>query len=256
MLIVEWLRREKAMENDNIAGYRHWHELLDAICIRQGHLDNMALAEELCLASGSKSQESFEATLRNLHNWRNGTHVPRRRNFLLLTKVLQIESREDLSAGWNALYQEARKPAETGANDSKIDNGRTQIRQLQLMLAGTVICLIGLAGTLAYLLLSPAPQSTGYPEIEYHRLVTLGVGDSEIIHGRRGACGEMPPAWEVTRKDLPDIDIGSWSDGGIGLRNSRSCGGPTPARALMFTATAPGRTDFDLYSDPITIRVE
>lgn len=92
-------------------------------------------------------------------------------------------------------------------------------------------------------------------QIYWRELAELAVGQSAVIHGKRGRCGEPPPSWAETFEDLPGLSTGRWSDGGVGYRVSRSCGGPTPARAVVFTATQPGEDRFILYEDPITLRV-
>ena len=92
--------------------------------------------------------------------------------------------------------------------------------------------------------------------VYWRELSELKVGDSVVIHAKRGRCGEQPPSWEQVFEYLPESLTGIWSDGGVGYRVSRSCGGATPARAVVFTATRPGEERFMLYEDPITIRVE
>ena len=96
----------------------------------------------------------------------------------------------------------------------------------------------------------------GAQRIPYKRYVTLSVGQSTVIHGARGACGEAPPDWEEVIRGLPLSLIGSYSDGGLGVRRSRSCGGPTPARAVKFTAEKAGSEQIVLYGDPINITVK
>ena len=245
-----------AKKNPATQAFGTWHELLDAICVQQGYLDNLGLADKLCGAIGNKTQDAFETMHRNLGNWRNGTHTPQRRNFLLLTRILEIGADSELSRKWNDLYREARKSGGTGSDQGVSFEKPPQLKKLQLMLLGSVACTIALAFAVAYLLLNPGSEELGYTNIVYHKNVDMEVGDSRIIHGRRGACGSMPPAWEEVRTELPDLSTGSWSDGGIGIRNSRSCGGPTPARVLLFTATAAGQSRFNLYGDPVLIKVE
>jgi len=238
-----------------------WHELLEAICIEQGYLDNLSLADKLCGALGNRTQDAFETMQRNLHNWRNGTHAPQRRNFLLLTRILRVDTDRELNRKWNDLYREARNsggpaPGHELSSDHEVSSEKPpQVRKLQVMLLGSVACTAVLAAAVAYLLLTPRSEETGYTNIVYHKTVDMEVGESRIIHGRRGACGSMPPQWDEIRDELPELETGSWSDGGIGIRNSRSCGGPTPARVLLFTATAAGHSSFNLYGDPITIDV-
>lgn len=233
-----------------------WHDLLEAICIQQGHLDNLNLADKLCGAIGNRSQDAFETMQRNLHNWRNGTHTPQRRNFLLLTRILRVDTDPDLRRKWNDLYRQARNSGDPGSDPTPPSQTLPNVRKLRLMLLGSVTCTAILAVVVIYLLVSPRTEDPGYVNIVYHKNVHMDVGESRIIHGRRSACGSMPPSWEDIQDELPDLKTGTWSDGGIGIRNSRGCGGPTPARVLLFTATTKGRSSFSLYGDPITIEVE
>lgn len=76
--------------------FQHWHQLLDALCTEQGYLDNLSLADKLCAISGNRSQAAFDTALKNLRNWRQGVHVPQRRNFLALTRLLKVDRQERL----------------------------------------------------------------------------------------------------------------------------------------------------------------
>ena len=93
-------------------------------------------------------------------------------------------------------------------------------------------------------------------QIPYKPDVRLSVGQSTVIHGARGQCGQPPPDWDHVVRELPSSTTGSFSDGGIGTRQSRSCGGPTPARAVNFTAESAGSEQIELFGDPINITVE
>lgn len=100
------------------ASFQTWHEMLDALCVEQGHMDNLALAEQLCAASGNKTQAAFDTAVKNLRNWRQGVHIPQRRNFLLLGKLLKVDQRAGLRERWNRLYGQAKvKPAAGDLSD-------------------------------------------------------------------------------------------------------------------------------------------
>lgn len=92
-------------------------------------------------------------------------------------------------------------------------------------------------------------------EIPYRKTITLKVGETAVIHGARGECGKPAPEWSQVIRKLPPVALGSFSDGGLGERKSRSCGGPTPARAIRFTATKAGAEQILVEQDPITITV-
>lgn len=88
-------------------------------------------------------------------------------------------------------------------------------------------------------------------------VVELSVGKSVIIHGARSsACGAAPPAWADLKASLPSSSLGTFSDGGIGTRLSKQCNGPTPARAIKFTAKTKGSEKVYLQGDRITITVK
>lgn len=238
--------------------YLNWHELLDALCTEQGYLDNMNLADRLCSASGNRTQAAFDTAVKNLRNWRHGVHIPQRRNFLLLTKVLKIDRQAGLREHWNRLYGASRKPDVPDIEDAPAavpaPDPKTW-RTMQWLLAGAAICIVGLAGTVAYMAATmPAPGATK-ATIDYYRYVDLMVGESKTIHGRRGSCGNAAPTWESVERELPPLATGIWSDGGEGLRYSRNCSSLTPARGVAFTATIAGSEQINLYGDDITIRV-
>ena len=99
--------------------------------------------------------------------------------------------------------------------------------------------------------------SANAQEIPYKKNVSLQVGESAIIYGVRGwNCGQAAPSWVEIAKQLPVTTTGKFSDGGLGTRPSRSCGGPMPARAVQYTATASGNEQFTLFNDPVNIEVK
>lgn len=260
--------------------FGEWHRLFDALCIERGHLDNAKLASEYCALTKNKASTAYESSLKSLNNWRQGLHTPSRRNFRILTLILRIEDAPEALPHWNRLYEEAqrRKPAdgaeelnqsattpETDPAPIAASSGRTSRRLgavaafLLLGAGGAVLALGTLDGpqTHASAFTQPGAQvidMTGQP-IEAREVVTAKVGQSVVVHGSRGRCGEQPPGWEEVFAGLPQLSNGVWSDGGVGIRVSRACNGGTPARAVVFTATHPGEERFTLYDDPITIRV-
>jgi len=243
--------------------FRHWHELLDALCAEQGHLDNMVLADALCAASGNRSQAAFDTAVKNLRNWRHGVHIPQRRNFLLLGTILKVDEHDGLREYWNRLYGQAKvKPADD--NVSEADGPVNPVKpsrksRLPLLVSGGVlVAMVGAAAiVLSYGREEPADPVASYEGIvaEYVRNVSVKVGESAIIHGARGnECGPAP-SWESAKLLLPELVTGTLTDGGVGTRVSRQCGGRIPARAILFTATQPGIEQISLYGDNIVIRV-
>lgn len=269
--------------------FSEWHKLFDALCIEHSHLDNAKIAGEYCDLTKKKSDNAYESALKSLNNWRLGLHTPSRRNFRILTSLLHIEEAADTLPHWNRLYEEAqrRKPStepENGTEDSTpaLPGGTAHIpasprRSIGWPIAAA-IALVGIGfagGSIATLQITqqqgrlantapwkPSPAAapptidvTGQ-RIPYRDRITLKVGQSAVIHGARGACGEQPPPWNAARWELPPLYIGAWSDGGIGYRISRACDGPTPARAVVFTAINPGEESIVIFNDPVLITVE
>lgn len=253
--------------HDEAADTRQWHELLDALCTEQGHLDNMVLAEQLCAAGGNQTQPAFEAALKNLRNWRLGVHIPQRRNFLLLGKILGVERNQELREQWNRLYGQARsRMAEAGPIGEEELEPASAVpsplrRRSPLVLAAAACAVLALAGgsTLWWLAREEANADpvASYEGVvaDYVRNVSLKVGESAIIHGARGnECGPAP-SWESAKELLPELVTGTLTDGGVGTRNSRQCGGRVPARAILYTALKVGTEQTSLYGDDIVIRV-
>ncbi|MBC2857999.1 hypothetical protein [Stappia sp. 28M-7] len=112
------------MASRNWTAYRHWHDLLDALCRECGYLDNMHLADALCAASGNRTPAAFVTAVKNLRNWRRGIHIPQRRNFLLLGKILKVGEHDGLRNHWNRLYHQARAKPAGGAEQVLADQVR------------------------------------------------------------------------------------------------------------------------------------
>ncbi len=249
--------------NEDWAGYRQWHELLDALCTESGHLDNLALAEALCSASGNHTQSAFDTAVKNLRNWRHGVHIPQRKNLILLGKVLKIDRRPGLREHWNQLYGQARTRADAEPNaTAPVWKMPTQIekpRRQSFVSIFVVVMTIGFAAASIWNWRSgeygdPVASYEGVVA-DYVRNVSIKVGETAIIHGARGNdCGPAP-AWESAKLLLPDLVTGTLTDGGVGTRVSRQCGGRIPARAILFTAMEPGTEQISLYGDDIVIRV-
>lgn len=109
-----------------------------------------------------------------------------------------------------------------------------------------------LAIALALSLSPMAALSQATNDIPYRETLTLSVGQSAVIYGYRGECGQLPGAGEVR---VPALSTGTLSIGQPGQRQSRRCGGTTPAVEIIFTATTPGRESFELQGDRIRVRV-
>lgn len=244
--------------------YRHWHDLLDALCAEQGYLDNMALADALCAASGNRTQAAFDTAVKNLRNWRHGVHIPQRKNFILLGKILKVDRDEALRQVWSRLYSQAKvKPTDTDVPDNGGQAATVALPRKSrwpLVVVGVIVAVVLGA---AALVLSAGQQDemtdpvASYEGVvaEYVRHVSIKVGESAIIHGARGNECDEAPTWESAKLLLPELVTGKLTDGGVGTRQSRQCGGRVAARAILFTAISPGTEHISLYGDDIVIRV-
>lgn len=258
-------------------GHDEWWRLFDALCTERGHIDNGRLASGYCELAGKKVDGAYDAALKSLNNWRKGLHTPSRRNFRLLTLLLRIEAGDEALPHWNRLYEEAQRRRPAADPEHAELNGTGAVSRLSPSRRGRIAIAVALLVLVAGIGVFgpggwPEPRTEaaarkkpepGPPVIDmtgeriyWRELSEVNVGESVVIHAKRGRCGEQPPSWEETFEYLPELATGIWSDGGIGYRVSRSCGGATPARAVVFTATRPGEDRFMLYEDPITIRVE
>ncbi|WP_430514552.1 hypothetical protein [Pannonibacter phragmitetus] len=168
------------------ATYGHWHELLDGLCTEQGYPDNMALADALCAASGNRTQAAFDTAVKNLRNWRHGVHIPQRKNFILLGKILKVDRDEALRQVWSRLYSQAKvKPGDTdiAGADATNEPVRKARKSRWPFMVGGVIVAGALAATALVLPSNPSDEVAdpvaSYEGIvaEYVRHVSIKVGD-------------------------------------------------------------------------------
>jgi hypothetical protein len=89
--------------------------------------------------------------------------------------------------------------------------------------------------------------------IKYRKSVSVQVGQSVVVHGYRGECGQEPNLSEV---QLPQLETGELSLGKMGVRESGRCDGKTPAVEIIFTATKAGREKFEVQGDTVSVRVK
>lgn len=242
-------------ENPHL-NHNSWHELFDALCIEQGYLDNLELAVSLCKESGNSTQASHDTAVRNLANWREGYHIPQKRNFLLLGKILKVNQSDSLEVHWRELYKRARSRDKAAPRDA----AKTSLFSIRWVISGgATACLMIMLSSFFWISAqgtdSKALLMAEAVRADYMRNVNVRVGEAVIIHGLRGrACGDAP-SWATTQARLPNLQTGTLSDGGVGTRYSRQCGGRVPARAILFTPTTPGVEQTSLFGDEINITV-
>ncbi|MGS1093599.1 hypothetical protein ACVCNR_03325 [Aquamicrobium terrae] len=265
--------------------FPYWHLLFDELCNRAGYYDDATLASAYCALTASKGQRQFETAMRNLNNWRSGRHLPRPGNLRVLAKLLNVADDPATQDLWNRLYREAgdidhkvrsglpapvapypaprggllpaivhpmpapfRQPALLGSERF----GRKRFSALQAALGGIVLLAIGAtAGSLVTASgwrpwAGPADDA---PIIPFRPVVAMKLGESRPIYAERSDCGKLPRDWELVESDLPVLRTGTFSDGGLARRFSKFCQGLTPARAIVFTATATGVEEFEIQGD-------
>lgn len=259
-----------------------WYELFDRICIDQGHFNNADLAAEYCKVIRRSNQTAYDTAIRNIRNWRNGKHTPSPRNFRILTSILRIDEGHDLFRSWQELYEleSVNRNKNISNNNDFYENGifivnsrsyrifnfqNKSFRNILLFLfsCSLVISVSFLFFDLKFLspkykFISASAESLDMTGklIQWREYTRLSVGQSAVIHGKRGRCGQNPPEWAEVMPLLPRLDVGKWSDGGIGYRESNACQGPTPARAVIFTAVKSGGAEFLLFHDKTKIEVQ
>lgn len=84
--------------------------------------------------------------------------------------------------------------------------------------------------------------------------VELAVGQSIIVNGFRGECGERPKNVDPNR--TRDTKLGTLSVGAWGMKRSRTCNGWTPAIEVIFKAKKVGSETIDVNGDNIDITVK
>lgn len=237
-----------------------WHSLLSALCIRQGHVGNSELAYLFGRKTGKLSQKEAEAAARNLSNWRNGANLPSRANFQILTDILAVERTEELKKHWRLLYSSALQsktlPRSSDTRSvSQITFFGGRIALSTLLFTGLFIGSVTLT-ILVVNWFTDEMRPLANNSIVWRKNVTMTVGHKIVVHGKKGACGKMPPSIENIMANLPkNLTTGRLVTGELGLRASNGCNGLTPAREIVFEALAPGRETFFLFENDINVRV-
>lgn len=240
--------------------FGQWHALLDALCDSNGHIDNSALASQLCHRSGKAAREDFNVAEKNLRNWRAGRHLPLRRNFVILAELLGVSGDPVLLRQWNLLYAAARgrdlpdsgkiTPVIPRPSDAdKRHAGRKRSALLGAALVTVIISVIAMR----WMLTDPHRD---LPVIGYDARVVMVVGESRVIHGDRGDCdGSNVPEWNYTMPRVPHSTLGIFTDGGLARKMSNYCNKVVPVRAVRFTAQSAGVEEIRLLDDFVKIFV-
>lgn len=242
------------MQQPEWNGFDRWHLLFDRLCISRGHVDNSLLASQLCRRQGKSAREDFNSAEKNLRNWRLGHHLPLRRNFVLLSELLDIADDPELTAHWKKLYATARGEALPERHTFSPGPETAPSRRLwPLRLASGLLVAGFLTGGSYWLIDDPYDH---LPVIGYNSRVVMALGESRLVHGDRGNCdGGMLPDWDYTSRRVPSTHLGTFTDGGLARKMSNFCDMVVPVRAVRFTATTPGEDEVRLLDDFVRIVV-
>ncbi len=230
-------------------------------------MGNSELAFQFCQKQGRTSQRDTEAVARNLSNWRSGSNLPSRKNLRTLTEILRISDDDALQRRWFELYKQA---GQRSAHQSiEVSNVNIENRNVFVLLSprswrATALLLMVFAVAVVmvfWMVVPPNLRITSQERMELNNIpwrkhVSLHVGEEVVVHGKRGNCGELPKSPEKIRAGLPNhLLTGVLKTGKLGMRTSRRCEGPTPAREIVFKGLYPGKETFFLYGDDITVLV-
>jgi hypothetical protein len=126
--------------------------------------------------------------------------------------------------------------------DTGQEKGAEIMKQLYMLATATVFFLV---------------SNNGYAgDIPYNPKVTLKIGQAVILKGVRSRCGKPADSWSNIARRLPKSKTGEFSNGGTGTVMSDKCGGPTPGRAVKFTATSKGKERLRIYDDNFSVTVQ
>jgi hypothetical protein len=106
---------------------------------------------------------------------------------------------------------------------------------------------------IGFILFATALSADPNNKIPTHRDVELKVGQSIVVNGYRGECGDRPK--NVDPKRTRKTKLGVLSNGKWGVTKSKTCGGWTPAVEVIFTAKKKGRERIEVAGVKIKVAV-
>lgn len=92
-------------------------------------------------------------------------------------------------------------------------------------------------------------------------VLELRVGETKHLtvyiteKGGKLDCKAKPPAWKTVKAKLPKSKIVTFSDGDLGPRTSRQCGGEVVGREIDATGVKPGKQVLKVQSGKLTVIV-
>ncbi|CAN0606776.1 unnamed protein product [Ectocarpus sp. 12 AP-2014] len=106
---------------------------------------------------------------------------------------------------------------------------------------------------IVFLLIGSSAFADSNNKIPLNREVNLKVGQSIIVHGYRGDCGERPK--NVDPKRTRKTKLGVLSNGKWGVTKSTACGGWTPAVEVIYKARKKGSEIIEVRGTKIKVSV-
>lgn len=256
------------MTNEDWTRVERWHELFDRLCQLRGYSANADLANDLCRKMGRSRERDFHSIEKNLRDWRLGRRVPLRRNALILSQFLDVDSDPVLRARWDVTYRVLGTRNEFEIGLDPIAEGAS-VYEDRVSCSGKIRqrLWIGLAAALPVGLLAAmgtderessrlaSVYKTELPTIAYNARTFLSPGAEKLIHGVIDGCDGNPPEWGDLEPGLPVSRTGSFVDGGLATQMMNGCGKETVVRAIKFVATRPGVEELKVFDAYFKIEV-
>ncbi|KAB2726471.1 hypothetical protein [Brucella anthropi] len=256
------------MTNEDWARFKRWHELFDRLCQLRGYSANADLANDICRQMGRSGERDFHAIEKNLRDWRLGRRLPLRRNALILSRFLQVDSDPALRAWWDATYRALDASNEYDSNlSATYEDAAIHGNKAFSSGKGRRRFLIGLAtalpvGLVAAVIMngrensySASVDKTKLPTIAYNARTFLSPGAEKLIHGVVEGCDGSPSKWGDVEPGLPVSRTGSFVDGGLATQMMNGCGKEMVVRAVKFVAARPGVEELNIFDAYFKIEV-
>lgn len=256
------------MTDEDWGRFDNWHELFNRLCQLRGYSANADLANDVCRQMGRSGERDFQAIEKNLRDWRLGRRVPLRRNALVLSRLLDVDSDPALKRRWDATYhalggrnERDSDPALNAGRPSGNDDkpywngagGRTLSIVLAAALPTGLLVAVGMNSREA---LGPGSvDETKLPTIAYNARAFLSPGAEKLIHGVVEGCDGAPPEWIDVERSLPLSRTGRFVDGGLATQMMNGCGKEMLVRAVKFIAARPGIEELNVFGAYFKIEV-
>ncbi|WP_374788879.1 hypothetical protein [Brucella oryzae] len=256
------------MSIEDWPSFGKWHELFDRLCQLRGYSVNADLANDFCHRVGRSGESDFRAIEKNLRDWRLGRRVPLRRNALVLSRLLEVDSDPILRTQWDATYRAlverhdyvpGHGPGGIRPVANRDQSYRIHACRRVLPIAVVITLPVGLlaaVGMNGREATGPASvDKTELPTIAYNARAFLSPGAEKLIHGVVEGCDGAPSEWSDLEAGLPASKTGSFVDGGLATQMMNGCGKEMAVRAIKFVAARPGVEELKVFDAYFKIEV-